>query len=57
MNIILFKEDHVSIDSAIKLLEEAKEKGNKVFYPILVDGEYNYKTQDCDKVLKLILSK
>lgn len=55
--IFQFNSDFVDIDHAIKVLNQAKDEGNKAFFPVLVDGEYNYKTSDCDKNLRLIFTK
>jgi len=55
--IFQFSNEAIDIDHAIKILNQAKEKGNKVFFPVMVTGDYNYKTNDCDKQLRLIFSK
>tara|TARA_R110002049_G_scaffold231127_2_gene403404 strand:+ start:7921 stop:8127 length:207 start_codon:yes stop_codon:yes gene_type:complete len=49
-----FREESISIENAIRVLQRAKSNGYDSFYPVIVDGVFNYKTSDCDPNLKLI---
>tara|TARA_R110000796_G_scaffold181330_1_gene297876 strand:+ start:29319 stop:29504 length:186 start_codon:yes stop_codon:yes gene_type:complete len=56
-DIFQFDEEHVTIDQAIKILKIAKAKGSTGFFSVHADGDYNYKTKDCNKNLRLIFTK
>ena len=52
-----FREEPISIENAIRILQRAKNNGYDKFYPLIVDGAYNYKSEDCDPNLKLLFLK
>jgi hypothetical protein len=46
----------IDLDKAIEALQKAKEKGCVMFSPVLVQGDYNINTDDCDEKLRLVFT-
>tara|TARA_R110000772_G_scaffold62137_1_gene139589 strand:- start:6119 stop:6292 length:174 start_codon:yes stop_codon:yes gene_type:complete len=46
----------IDLDKTIHALQKAKESGFVMFSPVMVKGDYNIKTDDCDDKLRLVFS-
>lgn len=46
----------IDLDKTIEALQKAKESGFVMFSPVMVPGDYNHKTMDCDMNLRLVFT-